>query len=59
MKKHTQLLRLTLAFSLACLPLAADAQQVEKLPRVGLLGSWATPGPNTRLHPARSSARRR
>jgi putative ABC transport system substrate-binding protein len=39
MKKHTQLLRLTLAFSLACLPLAADAQQVEKLPRVGLLGN--------------------
>jgi hypothetical protein len=32
-------LRLTLAFSLACLPLAADAQQVEKLPRVGLLGN--------------------
>ena len=39
MKKHTQLLRLTLAFSIACLPLAADAQQVEKLPRVGLLGN--------------------
>ena len=39
MKKHTQLLRLTLAFNLACLPLAADAQQVEKLPRVGLLGN--------------------
>jgi putative ABC transport system substrate-binding protein len=39
MRNHTQLLRLTLAFSLACLPLAADAQQVEKLPRVGLLGN--------------------
>src|SRR5262245_57093250 len=39
MKKHTQLLRLTLAFSLACLPLAANAQQAEKAPRLGLLGN--------------------
>src|SRR5262245_52232327 len=41
MRKHTRLLRLVLAFALACMPLATNAQQAEKLPRLGWLGNFA------------------
>src|SRR5262249_44112986 len=41
MKKHTRLLRLVLASGLACIPLATNAQQAEKLPRLGWLGNYA------------------
>jgi putative ABC transport system substrate-binding protein len=41
MKKHTRLLRLALGFGLVWLPLATNAQQAEKLPRLGWLGNYA------------------
>jgi putative tryptophan/tyrosine transport system substrate-binding protein len=41
MRKHTRLLRLVLACGLACIPLATNAQQAEKLPRLGWLGNFA------------------
>jgi len=45
MTKRAELLRLTLAFGLAWLPLAANAQLAEKPPRVGLLGSYSPTSP--------------
>jgi len=45
MTKRAELLRLTLAFGLAWLPLAANAQLAEKPPRVGLLGSYSPASP--------------
>jgi len=41
MRKHARLLRLVLASGLACMPLATNAQQAEKLPRLGWLGNFA------------------
>jgi putative ABC transport system substrate-binding protein len=45
MTKRAELLRLTLAFGLAWLPLAANAQLAEKPSRVGLLGSYSPTSP--------------
>jgi putative tryptophan/tyrosine transport system substrate-binding protein len=39
MRKHAHVLGLVLAFGLAWVPLAANAQQAEKTPRLGLLGN--------------------
>ena len=49
MTKRAEFLRLALAFVLAWVPLAANAQLAEKPPRVGLLGSYS---PTSRLYEA-------
>jgi putative ABC transport system substrate-binding protein len=45
MKRHTRLLRLVLTFGLAWTPLATNAQQTDKLPRLGWLGNLAATVP--------------
>jgi len=46
MRKHAQLLvGLTFAFGIVWVPLTANAQQSEKTPRIGLLGSYSPTSP--------------
>jgi putative tryptophan/tyrosine transport system substrate-binding protein len=46
MRKHVQLLvGLIFAFGIVWVPLTADAQQSEKTPRIGLLGSYSPTSP--------------
>jgi hypothetical protein len=48
MRKHAQLLAgLIFAFGIVWVPLTANAQQSEKTPRIGLLGSYS---PNSPLY---------
>lgn len=45
MKRHTRLLRLVLTLGLAWTPLGTNAQQTDKLPRLGWLGNLAATVP--------------
>jgi putative ABC transport system substrate-binding protein len=45
MKRHTRLLRLVLTFGLAWTPLGTNAQQTDKLPRLGWLGNLSATVP--------------
>ena len=46
MRKHAQLLvGLIFAFGIVWVPLTANAQQSEKTPRIGLLGSYSPTSP--------------